>query len=124
MKLLTQGDDYGFTKAVTLGIIEGIDNGILRNTGMFTNMPAAKLAAELMKGREFACFGIDFNLVSGYPVSDPKDVPHLVDENGEFIRSGVRIKDPRRERLSRFYKVPLYVSPARFEQSMYNRVLL
>lgn len=95
MKLLTQGDDYGFTKAVTLGIIEGIDNGILRNTGMFTNMPAAKLAAELMKGREFACFGIDFNLVSGYPVSDPKDVPHLVDENGEFIRSGVRIKDPR-----------------------------
>lgn len=95
MKLLVQGDDYGFTKAVTLGIIEGIDHGILRNTGMFTNMPAAKLAAELMKGREHVCFGIDFNLVSGRPVSDPKEVPHLVDENGEFIRSGVRIKDPR-----------------------------
>ena len=96
MKLLVQGDDYGFTKAVTLGIIEGIDNGILRNTGMFTNMPAAVLAAELMKGREDkACFGIDFNLVSGPSVTDPKEIPHLVDENGEFIRSGVRIRDPR-----------------------------
>lgn len=95
MRLITKGDDYGFTKAVTLGIIEGIDNGILRNTGLFTNMPAAKLAAQLMKGREFACFGIDFNLVSGPCVSNPKDIPHLVDENGWFIRSGIRIKDPR-----------------------------
>lgn len=95
MKLLVQGDDYGFTKAVTLGIIEGIDNGILRNTGMFTNMSSAVLAAELMKDRPQACFGIDFNLVSGNPVSDPATVPHLVDENGEFIRSTVRVKDPR-----------------------------
>ncbi len=95
-KLLVQGDDYGFTKAVTLGIIEGIDNGILRNTGMFTNMPTAVLAAELMKGREDkACFGIDFNLVSGPSVCDPKEIPHLVDEEGQFIRSGVRIRDPR-----------------------------
>ena len=95
MKLLTVGDDYGFTKGVTLGIIEAIDHGVLRNTGLFTNMPSAKLAAELMKGRDHVCFGIDFNIVSGKPVSNPEDIPHLVDKNGEFIRSGVRIKDPR-----------------------------
>lgn len=96
MKLLTQGDDYGFTKGVTLGIIEGIDNGILRNTGFFTNMESAVLAAQLMKGREDkACFGIDFNIVSGPSVSDPATIPALVDENGEFIRSGARLKDPR-----------------------------
>ena len=65
MKLLVQGDDFGFTKGVTLGIIDGIDNGILRNTGLFANMPSAVLAAELMKGRDHACFGIDFNLVAG-----------------------------------------------------------
>lgn len=95
MKLLTVGDDYGFTKGVTLGIIEAIDNGVLKNTGLFTNMPSAKLAAELMKGREHVCFGIDFNIVSGKPVCNPKEIPHLVDENGEFIRSGIRIQDPR-----------------------------
>ena len=95
MKLLTVGDDYGFTKGVTLGIIEAIDQGVLKNTGLFTNMPSSALAAELMKGRDHVCFGIDFNIVSGRPVCNPKDIPHLVDENGEFIRSSVRIKDPR-----------------------------
>jgi hypothetical protein len=95
MKLLVQGDDFGFTKGVTAGIIDAIDNGILRNTGLFTNMPAAVDAAGYMADRPHVCFGIDFNIVSGRPVSSPKDVPHLVDENGEFIRSVVRLKDPR-----------------------------
>ena len=95
MKLLVQGDDFGFTKAVTYGIVDAIDNGILRNTGLFANMPAAELAVSFMADRPQACFGIDFNLVSGPSVSDPKEIPHLVDENGEFIRSGVRIHDER-----------------------------
>lgn len=95
MKLLVQGDDFGFTKAVTYGIVDAIENGVLRNTGLFSNMPSANLAVSYMEKFPEACFGIDFNLVSGPSVSNPKDIPHLVDENGEFIRSGVRIKDPR-----------------------------
>ena len=95
MKLLVRGDDFGFTKAVTYGIVDAIDNGVLRNTGLFTNMPSSALAASMMDGRDEVCFGIDFNIVAGKPVSDPKDVPHLVDENGNFIRSGRRVSDPR-----------------------------
>lgn len=94
-KLLVQGDDFGFTKAVTYGIIDAIDNGVLRNTGLFANMPAAQLAASLMKERPQVCFGIDFNIVSGPSVSDPHTIPHLVDDQGQFIRSKDRIKDPR-----------------------------
>ncbi|WP_294561426.1 ChbG/HpnK family deacetylase [uncultured Traorella sp.] len=95
MKLLVQGDDYGFTKGVTYGIIEAIDHGIITATGMFTNMPIAPWAATFVKERPDFCFGIDFNIVSGPPVSDPAEVPHLVDGNGEFIRSKERLKDPR-----------------------------
>ena len=95
MKLLTQGDDFGFTKAVTLGIIDAIENGVLKNTGLFANMPTAVMAAAYIRNCDHACFGIDFNIVSGPSVSDPKDVPHLVDENGQFIRSGARLKDER-----------------------------
>ncbi len=100
MKLLVQSDDYAFTPAVAYGICDGIDKGIIRNTGFFTNMPSVYMGAELAKPRDVVyggkcCFGIDFNLVGGPSVSDPKDVPHLVDENGEFIKSGVRIRDPR-----------------------------
>lgn len=95
MKLLVQGDDYGFTKGVTYGIIEAIDNGILTATGMFTNMEIAPWAATFIKERPSFCFGIDFNIVSGPSVSPKEEIPNLVDENGQFIRSGLRLKDPR-----------------------------
>ncbi|MDE6107359.1 MAG: ChbG/HpnK family deacetylase [Oscillospiraceae bacterium] len=97
MKLLVQGDDYGFTKGVTYGILDAIDNGVLRNTGIFSNMPIAPWAVELWKAkdRSHACLGIDFNIVSGPPAADSKSVPSLLDDKGEFVRSGARLKDPR-----------------------------
>ena len=64
MKLLVQGDDFGFTRGVTLGIVDSIDRGILRNTGLFANMPAAEFAVSFMKDRPHVCFGIDFNFVA------------------------------------------------------------
>ena len=94
-KILFQGDDFGFTRGVTLGLVDSIDRGVLRNTGLFANMPSAEFAVSFMKDRPQACFGIDFNLVSGPSCADPKLIPHLVDENGQFIRSGVRTRDER-----------------------------
>ena len=94
-RILFQGDDFGFTRGVTLGIVDSIDRGVLRNTGLFANMPSAEFAVSFMKDRAQACFGIDFNLVSGPSCADPKDIPHLVDGEGQFIRSGVRTRDER-----------------------------
>ena len=94
MKLLVQGDDFGFTKGVIYGIVDAIDNGILRNTGLFANSPYARLAASFMdERRDKVCFGIDFNLVSGPSLLKKEDIPHLIDDQGIFIRSGVRQKD-------------------------------
>ncbi|MCD8131543.1 MAG: ChbG/HpnK family deacetylase [Lachnospiraceae bacterium] len=95
MKLLVQGDDYGFTRGVTLGILDAIDYGVLTCTGLFANMPSTEFAVEEMKKRPEVCFGIDFNLVSGRPVCAPEEVPHLVDESGDFIRSTERVRDAR-----------------------------
>jgi predicted glycoside hydrolase/deacetylase ChbG (UPF0249 family) len=94
MKLLVEGDDFGFTRGVTDGIVDSIDFGVLRNTGLFANMPSAEYAVSFMKDRPNVCFGLDFNIVSGPSVSNPSDIPHLVDESGNFIRSGVRTSDP------------------------------
>ena len=94
-RILFQGDDFGFTRGVTLGIVDSIDRGVLRNTGLFVNMPSAEFAVSFMKDRPQACFGIDFNLVAGPSVLDPEEIPHLVDENGMFLKSGLRVRDPR-----------------------------
>jgi predicted glycoside hydrolase/deacetylase ChbG (UPF0249 family) len=87
MKLLCIGDDFAFTRAVTFGIVDAIDYGILRNTGIFINSEWAEMAIDLIKERSHVCLGIDFNLVAGKPISDPKDIPHLVDEKGYFHKS-------------------------------------
>ena len=34
MKLLLQSDDYGISRAVARGIVYGIDQGLIRNTGL------------------------------------------------------------------------------------------
>ena len=41
-KILFQGDDFGFTRGVTLGIVDSIDRGVLRNTGLFANIWSMK----------------------------------------------------------------------------------
>ena len=46
MKLLIQSDDYGMTPAVADGIIYGITHGVVRNTGLFSNMPWAAECVE------------------------------------------------------------------------------
>ncbi len=88
MKLLFQSDDYGITEAVTCGILKGIREGLIRNTGLFVNMPSSKFAAEQIKHYPQCSFGIDINLVAGKPVSPIDQVPSLVKPSGEFYTSG------------------------------------
>lgn len=92
MKLLIQSDDFGITKGVSYGIIEGIKNGLVRNTGLFTNMPSSLEAAKMIADYPEVCLGIDLNFVAGKPVCDPCLVPSLIKENGYFYDSRERRK--------------------------------
>lgn len=49
MKLLVQSDDYGITEAGAHGAIKAIKDGIVRNTGFFSNMPWAEYCLELIR---------------------------------------------------------------------------
>lgn len=93
-KLLFQSDDYGISNAVTDGILYGIEHGIIRNTGLFVNMPSSERAAKLIQPYlDRIALGIDINLVAGYSVTDPKLVPHLVNDDGHLIPSTQRYKE-------------------------------
>lgn len=87
MKMLFQSDDFGLTEAVTLGIVKAIEYGVIRNTGLFVNVPSSKFAAQFIPKFPEVCFGLDLNIVAGKPISNPKDVPSLVNEDGSFISS-------------------------------------
>lgn len=85
-RLLIQSDDYGISDAVSSGIVAGIEEGIIRNTGIFINMEHIDKAISKIKNYN-VCLGIDINYVCGKPVSDISLVPHLVNKNGFFKSS-------------------------------------
>lgn len=87
MKLLFQSDDYGITEGVTCGILKGIREGLIRNTGLFVNMPSSKFAAEQIKRYPECCLGIDVNLVAGNPISPVDQLPTLAKPTGGFYTS-------------------------------------
>ena len=88
MKLLVQSDDYGITKAAAAGVIEGIRNGIIRNTGVFTNMPwAAECIEWIYPYLDQIAFGIDLNASTGSSLLGYEKVPSLCHEDGSFLTS-------------------------------------
>ena len=96
MKILVQSDDYGITKAAADGMIDGITNGIITCTGLFSNMPWAEYAADRIRNINNICLGIDINVVCGPCVSDSGELPVLVNqETGWFYTTKDRMKDPR-----------------------------
>jgi len=88
MNLLLQSDDYAISRAVSHGIVHGIEYGLIRNTGMFTNMPwSEECAAWIRPCLDRISFGIDLNISTGSPLSRPEDIPTLVGADGKFLSS-------------------------------------
>lgn len=89
-RLLVKADDFGFTDAVSLGILLAHKNGIVRNTGMMVNMPAAKNAARWIKEYPDLCLGLHVNYIVGEPCADPALIPHLLTPDHTLVSSKVR----------------------------------
>lgn len=91
MKLIISAADYAMTESITDGCIRAIRDGLLMDVGIMTNnYKYAKRGAEELKKYPHVSVGMDINLVSGVPATDPALIPSLVDENGIFITSVVR----------------------------------
>ena len=88
MKLLVQSDDYGITRAAALGCIHGITNGVVRNTGMFANMPWIEECLEWIRPHmDDIAFGIDLNASTGPSILGHDALPALTHEDGTFLGS-------------------------------------
>ena len=82
MKLIMRADDLGFSEAVNLGIYKAVKEGVITSVGMMTNMEICKPCRyELVKDFDIA-LGQHTNICAGRPLTDPKFIPSLVQENG------------------------------------------
>ena len=81
--LFIRADDLGYCESVNYGINRAVRDGIVRSVGVMPNMEWAEHGVRLLDGADVT-FTVHANICQGRPITDPKLVPSLVDENGIF----------------------------------------
>lgn len=87
-KILIRADDLGYSRSVNFGIFDSVHNGIVNNVGVMVNMPSTRMGLDLLKNEDID-LGMHTNISNGKPVLPAKDIPSLVDKEGNFKRSKV-----------------------------------
>lgn len=90
MKLIINADDFGLSKSISDGIIEGIKSGYITSTSVMVNMEYAEYAIKKAIENNISCIGLHINFTKGYPV-----IPNanLIDENGMFLNQKLQIEN-------------------------------
>lgn len=81
--LVINSDDFGYSKAVNLGIVETFLHGVLTSTTLMANMYGFEDAVELSKQYPDLGIGVHLSLTCGKPILSKMNT--LVQENGNFI---------------------------------------
>ena len=84
---IINADDFGLSPGVNRGIVSGFRDGILTSTTMLVNLKHFEDAVNLARENPDLPVGIHLTLLWGRPVSEPLDVPTLVERDGCFPRS-------------------------------------
>lgn len=70
MQVVVNGDDLGYTKANTLGIIQAFQDGILRSTTALANAPHIEFARDATAGLDGLGIGVHLTLTLGAPLTN------------------------------------------------------
>lgn len=88
-RLIVNADDFGMTIDVSRGIIASARAGLVRATSAMANMPDFESSVSALESSGVRLdVGLHANLTWGRPVSDPAEIPSLVDSNGNFLPRG------------------------------------
>ena len=85
--VIINGDDFGFSPGVNQAIIEAHTHGILTSTSLMVTGAAWAEAVSLAKQHPDLGVGLHLVLGCGTSVLPPAQIPHLVDEQGQFLEN-------------------------------------
>ncbi|MUJ19457.1 ChbG/HpnK family deacetylase [Aliivibrio fischeri] len=85
MKLILNADDFGLSESVNNGIVECFQAGTVKSTTVMMNQHGIDHAIQLYKQGLVPDIGLHFTVTAGKPLSNPEDVPSLIDEDGYFL---------------------------------------
>lgn len=86
-RLILHSDDFGLHAEVNRGILEAATNGVLTSASLLVNGLAVDDAIEGLHLCPQLGVGLHLNILRGRPLSNPEDVPSLVNGDGKFVNS-------------------------------------
>lgn len=78
-RLIVNADDFGQDADTLTRTIEGFELGKISSATIMAGMPETVRAVEYAKAHPQFSFGVHLCLVDEKPISDPKDIPSMVD---------------------------------------------
>lgn len=85
-RLVINADDYGMTLPISRGILKAASTGSVRAISVMTNSSDLSVSMdELATSSLKLDVGLHATLTFGRPLSDPKEIPSLVNGNGNFF---------------------------------------
>ncbi|MBN1282483.1 MAG: ChbG/HpnK family deacetylase [Proteobacteria bacterium] len=85
-RLIVNADDFGMTVDVSRGIIAAARGGVVRSTSAMASCPDFSRSMEELEGSGLSLdVGLHANLTWGRPISEPSEIPTLVDGRGCFL---------------------------------------
>jgi predicted glycoside hydrolase/deacetylase ChbG (UPF0249 family) len=82
-KMVVRADDVGHSKVCNIGTFETIEKGVVTSADVMLDSPGTEDALERLKAFPWISVGWHMHMW-GAPVLDPKQVPSLVEKDGQF----------------------------------------
>jgi predicted glycoside hydrolase/deacetylase ChbG (UPF0249 family) len=87
IRLIIHSDDFGLHPCINRAIVDVARSGVLTSASWMANGSAADEALQAAASIPGLGVGVHLNIVRGRPLSDPAEVPSLVDSKGRFFNS-------------------------------------
>ena len=91
MRLIINADDFGRSREINRAVIRAHRDGVLTSASLMIAGEAASDAIDLARGYPSLAIGLHLVVVDGPAVLPGKEIPHLVNERGQFPNSPVRL---------------------------------
>ena len=91
LKKIFNADDFGMSRGINQAIAKAYHEGVLNSTSIMINLNFVNEALELKKDMPDLAVGLHLNLTNQYPLSNPTDIPLLVDDKGKFKHGFVNL---------------------------------
>jgi hopanoid biosynthesis associated protein HpnK len=90
-RIIINADDFGLCEGVNRAVAQAHSDGVLTSATIMTNMPAADEAVKIAKELPTLGVGVHLNLTEGPPVSKEACFERLIDADGRFACSPIKL---------------------------------